>query len=479
MKIWLKWVLSLSAAAVLVLAWVVCLHNDMLTSHLGWCGWLQKSVAYLGQKKEVAAEEEEEANTAENEIPVHVASVKIATLHKYIEGYGMVIPRPARAGQMAGGASIASPIAGVVAHVDCEVGKTVKAGDVLIQLDERQAKSAEDQAQAALDQAKASLAALMAPPRPDQVKIAEVGVEKAQAAAQFAQKNFDRLKQLAAQQVTSGKNLEQGAQDLASAQNDLAVSEKQLALVKATPRPEDIAQEQAKVAQAAAALATAHAQRQMMAMVAPINATVTAVSVNAGEAVDSTKTLVVLVAMDRLTVDVDIPADELPAGVQGMDVEVYRSSKATAAEDAPVVGKVAVVAPDVDPHNGGVPLSVDLPKDSGLKPGLSVRVRIIAGEHKDVMAVPHESLATNENGTSVIAVVRGDVAAQATVTPGYEENGLIEISTFSVEMENQKPGENIAMEEITAEMISKGRDVKVVTAGSFGLPQNTHVKVAE
>ena len=51
----------------------------------------------------------------------------------------------------------------------------------------------------------ASLAALRATPRPDQLQIAQLNVDKSQAALAFAQKTYDRQRQLTEQQVTSGK----------------------------------------------------------------------------------------------------------------------------------------------------------------------------------------------------------------------------------------------------------------------------------
>ena len=100
--------------------------------------------------------------------------------------------------------------------------------------------------------------------------------------------------------------------DLSAAKTDLTVSQKQLALLKAQPTLEDLHQEEAKVAQATAALATARAQRQMTTITAPIDGTVVGVMINPGEGVDTTRTLVQLVALDRLVVDVDVPAEQLP-----------------------------------------------------------------------------------------------------------------------------------------------------------------------
>src|SRR5207248_5666863 len=161
-------------------------------------GWVQGMVARLGERTAEAPPEDEDPDNTKNEIPVHTAHVSVATLHRYIEGFGVIGPRPPRPGQMAGAANVASPIAGVVGQVLCQVGQKVHASEPVIQLDDRLAKSAEEQAGAALAQAQASLAALKATPRPDQLQIAQLTVEKSQSAADLAEKNYNRLKELAA-----------------------------------------------------------------------------------------------------------------------------------------------------------------------------------------------------------------------------------------------------------------------------------------
>jgi RND family efflux transporter MFP subunit len=212
------------------------------------------------------------------------------------------------------------------------------------------------------------------------------------------------------------------------------------------------------VAQAAAALATARMQRQLLTITAPIDATVVALSINPGEGVDTVKTLVQFVALDRLSVEVSVPADQLPsAGAEGLPAQLLRSGGAAPADAAnAVVGKVAFVSPQVDARNGAVTVGIDVPADAGLRPGLAVRVRIIAEEHKDCLAVPREAVVADENGDSVIAVLDGQQATHKTIKPGLEENGLIEIIT-----DDLKEG------------------AAVVTAGAYGLPQATRVKVLD
>jgi RND family efflux transporter MFP subunit len=442
---------------ILTLLWILYFHNDAVAGALPKWGWLQSTVTALRQRvPEVPAEDDDPDNT-KNEIPVHTAHVSTATLHRYVEGFGTIAPRPAKQGEMAGSATISSPVAGVVAKVLCQIGQQVKAGDPLIQLDDRLARSAEDQASAALAQAQASLAELQATPRPEQLQISQAAVDQKKAALDFAQQTYDRLMKLEAQE--SAKAIQQATVDVATAKNDLETAQKQLALLK--PTPEEMTQEQAKVAQAAAALATARVQREMMTITSPIDATVVSLPINPGEAVDTTKTVVQLIAMDRLIVDVDIPADQLPANAVGL-AALIQTTNSSADSDNAITAKVAFVSPEVDAHNGAVMVGIDLPPDAALRPGLNVRVRIVAEEHKDCLVVPREAVVADENGDSVIAIVgkeektNADTATHKTVKVGLEENGQIEIIADGI-----KEGDT------------------VVTAGAYGLPQATHIKILD
>ena len=318
---------------------------------------------------------------------------------------------------------------------------------------------AADQAQAALAESQASLAALQAAPRPEQIEIAQLAVDKARSAVELAQKNYDRQKQLVADEVAAAKVVEQAAADLAAAKDDLTVAQGQLALLKAPPRAEEIKQGEAKVNQSQAALAAAQAQLQMLAIKSPIDATVVSISVNPGESVDPSKAVVGLVGMDRLMIDMDVPADQLPPKVEGLPVQIILPATGKPGE-APrtLESTVAFVSPQVEPKNGAVMVGITLPDDAALRPGLTLHVKIVAAEHKDALLVPRQAVVQDENGDHVISIVTGEQAVHRNVQVGLEENGMIEIIDDGV-----KEG------------------TKVVTEGAFGLreTQATHVKVVE
>jgi multidrug efflux pump subunit AcrA (membrane-fusion protein) len=78
----------------------------------------------------------------------------------------------------------------------------------------------------------------------------------------------------------------------------------------------------------------------------------------------------------------------------------------------------------------------------------------VTAVHTNCLAAPVESVVTDENGQSVIALVTGGQAAQMPVQTGLRENGLVEVSAPEL-----KAGDT------------------VVTVGAYGLPEKTKIRV--
>jgi membrane fusion protein (multidrug efflux system) len=415
-----------------------------------------------------AAEEKEEPT----DVPVKIAHVEKATLHAYVEGFGIVQPQPPAGGKAGAGANITSSVAGVISAIYCEAGKNVEEGAALFQLDDRIAKANEEQAGAALASAQASLAKLKANPRPEQLELAQLVVDKARSSVDFAQKNLERQRQLLESNNTSQKAVEAAQAELIAAQNDLKVAQKQLAILKASPTPEELAEENAKVTEAQKVLLAAQLQRSLLKIQSPIAGTVVRINVNVGEAVDSMKVLGQIVALDRLIASVNIPASEAASVKTGQPVEISSelssknrsadsptsrpATKPAATASVDFAGSVQLVSAIVDQKSDSVIVEIRLKADSGFAPGAAVRVRIVTETHNDVLVVPIDSVVTNAEGETLVAIVKDDKAVQVTVHVGLRENGFAEISGDQVHLNDQ-----------------------VVTEGAYGLPKETKVHIQE
>jgi multidrug efflux pump subunit AcrA (membrane-fusion protein) len=292
--------------------------------------------------------------------------------------------------------------AGQVVEVLVEEGDAVAARDVLVRLDQADARLAVKQAEADLEVAEAQLALLKAGAQPEEIAAAEARLEAAEAAVKQATAERDRVVSgateaeiaAASAEVASADTQRKVAQDtydndppdeelaryelhaarkaLTAAQarlDDLragpdanlfraveagveaAAAERdavqdQLDLVQAGPTEEEIAIAEVDVARARVSLETAHAALADAEVQAPFGGTVTAVAVEVGNAVMPGQVACTLAAVDQLQVRTKDLSELDVAGIEpGQSVKVTVDALPEREFDG-VVRRVALQAED-------------------------------------------------------------------------------------------------------------------------------------
>jgi membrane fusion protein (multidrug efflux system) len=322
------------------------------------------------------------------EVAVQVGKISVATLRRYVVAFGTIEPEPATPGQAPASAKLTSPLAGLVAEVNCVEGQKVEKGQVLFTLDGRKLDAQTGQARAVLAAAEKSFN--------EQEKISKTD----SAALLFAKARQER---------------------------DLARSDLDFAL----------------------------AQQALLKVAAPCSGTVLRVNVRPGEVAgpESPAALVELADLKRLIVSASVPASDLPAVNTNQAVEILQPQNADGPPNV-VTGRVALVEDRVDTKTDMGTVDISVPASAHLRPGQFVRVRIVAEEHRDCLAVPSQSLVKNEGGEWVICLVRGKLAGQQLVVPGLRDGGLVEVRSPAI-----KAGDS------------------VVTTGAAALPQKTPIRI--
>jgi HlyD family secretion protein len=318
-------------------------------------------------------------------------------------------------------ATLGFQTSGSIVAVHVQAGDAVKAGDVLAQIADDDARLAVAQAEAALAQAQAQLAQITAGARPEEIAAAEQAVNSADAAVwaasaqlaqlaggarqadiasaeaalaaalleqKMAQDAYDRVVDIggtleeqaraalnaarqavvAAQervnQLKAGATkaeLDAARANLAAAQAQRAAAQAQLDLLKAGATKEQTAVAEAGVRQAQVAIDTAQAQLAKLQIVAPFDGAVGAVLVRAGESALPGQLAVTLGDLTQLRVETtDLSEADVARVREGQPVEVTFD----ALVGATFTGKVSRVAPMSTSGQGGVNYTAIIELDS-------------------------------------------------------------------------------------------------------------------
>jgi membrane fusion protein, multidrug efflux system len=344
--------------------------------------------ARRSESRAAAASEEAQQPT---EVAVKVGKITRATLRAYVTGFGMVEPEPATSGQPPASAKIGSPVAGLLAESHAVEGQRVNKGTVLFQLDSR---------------------------------VADVQVQKARQAADFAERALARQNKLLEVDATSQKLYQEADAQAQAARNEVA---------------------------------NAQAQRALLTIHAPINGTVTRVLAKPGDSIDVTTVLAEMVDLERLVVSAKIRSADVSVLRRGQHADVSPGRPEAPEQTTPAGTATAIVSyisSAVDPATDTVIVRASLPRRSALRPGQFVTARILYDEHRDRLAVPIDSVVTDANGAGAfIATVVDNTATKHPVKVGLKDNGLAEI---------------------------EGSDLKegtpIVASGAYGLPETTRIK---
>ncbi len=121
---------------------------------------------------------------------------------------------------------------------------------------------------------------------------------------------------------------------------------------------------------------------------APISGVVTSRMVNLGDYVTVNQPLFQIVDFDSIVARIFVPEKELPRLHKGQTARI----RADAMGDRMFSGSVDRIAPSVDPGTGTVKVTVAIPLQEGLRPGMYVEVELVAATRDDALLVPKRAL---------------------------------------------------------------------------------------
>jgi HlyD family secretion protein len=299
-------------------------------------------------------------------------------------------------------------------------GQRVKAGDLVVQLDDSEARSAVAQAKAAVSQAAG---------RVDQLRkvgaiVATEASRQAQTKLVRAQTDLARIEELAASRVVSRAELEEARRTVEIARAEKSAADAQQ--IAASPAGADSRVALSALVQSQAQLSTATVRLGQTRIVAQQNGIILSRMVEPGSTVQPGTTLLEMAADGETQLLIE--PDE--RNLAWMRVGQKARASADAYPQDLFDAEVSYIAPSVDPQRGSIEVRLRVANPPGfLKPDMTVSVDMTVASKPKVITVPSEAVrGASTPAPWVLLVEEGRVARRA-VTLGIRGDGRTEITS--------------------------------------------------
>ncbi|WP_296972394.1 efflux RND transporter periplasmic adaptor subunit [Tepidanaerobacter sp. EBM-38] len=349
--------------------------------------------------------------------------------------------------------SLSPKMGGKVEQILVKEGETVKAGQVIIRLEQKDVASQVNQAQAAYEAALAQLSSLENGQLPQQIAQLESAVNQAEANFNNAKENYERMKVLFEQEAITKQQFEGIELQYSIAKEQYESAKTQLALTKEKTAPESLSMAKAQVKQAEAMLTAANTALDNCLITSPIDGVVGAISATVGQLVSAGYSVATVGNLNSVEIQINVTEDRISGLKVGQEAEVTVDT----ASDSVLKGEVISVSPFKDSRSQVYPVKILVQNEKNLlKSGMFARVKLMVALHSEVVTVPEDAVVSYD-GTSVVYTVEDGKAKANEIKIGSASMGKI------VVIKGLAPGKEIIVE--GQDFVTDGIKVKIEGRG--------------
>jgi HlyD family secretion protein len=315
---------------------------------------------------------------------------------------------------------LSAQTSGRVMAVQAVEGRRVRAGDLLVQIDDAEARAAVSQARAAVNQASGRVEQL----RNVGAIVATAASNETAANLARAEAELARVSMLAEAGVMSRVDLDEARRNVEIARAQKSAADAQQ--TAATPRGVDSGIARNALIESQARLAGATARLAQTRVVAPQDGVILIRTVEPGYTVQPGTALLEMAADGETELAIE-PDERNLAWIR-------LGQKARASADAyphdVFDAEVSYIAPAIDPERGSIEVRLRVPNPPGvLKPDMTVSVDLTVASKSQVIAVPSEAVRGAATGAPWVPVVEGGRITRRGVTLGIRGDGHTEIES--------------------------------------------------
>jgi HlyD family secretion protein len=344
-----------------------------------------------------------------------------------------------------------APAPATVKKVLVAEGDRVKAGQLLVQLDDADARAQAARALAQLRSAEAGLHAIKSGGTQEEVLTIKSDITKAQTERDDAQRNLRAVQKLRQNGAASPAEVDAAENRVKKAEADLQLLQAKLSGRYSSP---EVAKVEASAAEARAAYAAAEDLLQHSNVTAPFAGTVYQMPVKRGSYVNGGDLLVQVANLEKVRVRAFVDEPEIGRLAMGQQVEVKWDAIPGRTWDGTLTRVPTSVTMVGTRTVGEITSEIDN-ADRKLLPNVNVNVSIIAARHDGALTVSREAVHDVDGKRYLYKIVDDKIQAQEVQT------GLSSLTRVEV-MKGIPEGAVIALGAINAQPLRNGMDVKVV-----------------
>ena len=349
-------------------------------------------------------------------VTVDVAPVLLSQIQQTVRADGVVYPKQQ--------AAIVPKVAAPIRKALVQRGAKVKAGQLLIELENQDLAGAATESRATYDQAQATYETTANATVPQELQKAELDARAAKDAFDAAQAVFENRQRLFREGAIAEKDVNEARASMSAARTNNETAQKKLQDLQGFARDQELKAASAQRDAARGHFESAQAQLNYSRITSPIDGVVTDLPFYAGEMPASGQPIVTVMDVSQVIARTHVS----PA--QAADLKVGDEASIIGAGGIPFPAKVSQVSPALDAANSTVEVWVQADnKDGALRPGTSVKVEMISKTVSDALIIPDKAVLTSPGGvTFAIVVDQNNVPHRRKISVGIRDGGKAQVT---------------------------------------------------
>jgi HlyD family secretion protein len=328
-------------------------------------------------------------------VTVDVAPVLLSQIQRTIRAQGLIYPRQQ--------AAIVPKISAPIRKTFVQRGARVRAGQLLLELENQDLAGASAENRASYAQAEATFETAARATVPQEVQKAELDARAAKDALDAQQAIYDSRQRLLQEGAIAEKDVNDARVNLSNARTQYETARKRLEDLQGFARDQELKAASAQRDAAKARMQSAEAQLGYSRITSPIDGVVTDLPLYAGEMPPSGQPIVTVMDVSQVIARAHISQSEAAELKVGDDASLIGPG------GAPIAAKVTQISPALDAANTTVEVWVQADNADGtLRPGTSLRVEMIAKTVSNALVVPQAAVLTSPSGGTFAIVIDND-----------------------------------------------------------------------